>query len=125
MRRELLSAERFSDAAIFVALACLKTPRFRSIASLSRVTRCDQRFGDVFLDLDVFLDVLVATLRFVWRVAVFRECARFRRSAIGQLRVISAENINHRNQFLVSQRNSGGKKTLSDAAAIMAVAIHA
>jgi hypothetical protein len=34
-----------SDAAIFFALVSLKTPRLRSSASLSRVTRCDQRFG--------------------------------------------------------------------------------
>ena len=48
MRRELRSAERLSDAAIFFALVCLKTPCFRSSASLSCVTRCDQRFGDAF-----------------------------------------------------------------------------
>jgi hypothetical protein len=34
-----------SEAAIFFALVSLKTPRFRSSASLSPVTRCDQRFG--------------------------------------------------------------------------------
>jgi hypothetical protein len=71
----------------------LKTPPFKSIASLSRVTRCDQRFGDAFLD-DVLLDVLAL------RVDDLRGRARFRRSAIGQLHVISAENINQPNQFL-------------------------
>jgi hypothetical protein len=75
------------------------------------------------LDVLVALDVLA--LRVVLRVAVFRGCARFRRSAIGQLHVISAENNNHWNQFLLPQRNPGAKKTLSDAAGILAVAIRA
>ena len=60
MRRELCSAERLSDAAIFLALVCLKTPRFRSSASLSCVTRCDQRLGD-----DFFAVVLRLLLRAV------------------------------------------------------------
>jgi hypothetical protein len=49
LRRDECSAERFSEAAIFFALVNLNTPRFRSSASLSCVTRCDQRFGDGFL----------------------------------------------------------------------------
>ena len=40
--------------AIFFALASLKTPRFRSSASLSRVTRCDHRFGDDFFAVVTF-----------------------------------------------------------------------
>jgi hypothetical protein len=50
-------AERFSDDAIFLALASLNTPRLRSSASLSRVTRCDQRFG-VALRADGLRDVV-------------------------------------------------------------------
>jgi hypothetical protein len=52
LRRELRSAERLSEAAIFFGLVSLNTPCRRSSASLSRVTRCDQRFGDVLLAAD-------------------------------------------------------------------------
>jgi hypothetical protein len=52
LRRELCSAERLSEAAIFFAFVSVKTPRFRSSASLSRVARCDQRFSDAFRVLD-------------------------------------------------------------------------
>jgi hypothetical protein len=88
LRRELRSAERLSDAAIFFGSVSLKTPCFRSSASLSRVTRCDQRFGDIFLG-DGFLRaalalravVLAVFLRVVLRVAGLRTRV-FRRSAI-------------------------------------------
>jgi len=43
------SAERLCDTAIFLGLVSLKKPCYRSSASLSRVTRCDQRFGEAFL----------------------------------------------------------------------------
>jgi hypothetical protein len=43
LRRELRSAERFRDAAIFFGSVSLKTPCFRSSASLSLVTRSDHR----------------------------------------------------------------------------------
>jgi hypothetical protein len=49
LRRELRSAERFSDAAIRFGSRKVKTPRLRSSASLSFVTRCDHRFGEAFL----------------------------------------------------------------------------
>jgi hypothetical protein len=62
-----------SDAAIFLALDSLKTPRFRSSASLSRVTRCDQRFGD---------DFFAVVVRLLLRAAVFRGRVVFRRSAM-------------------------------------------
>jgi hypothetical protein len=52
-----------SDAAIFFALVSLKTPRFRSSASLSRVTRCDHRFGDDFFAVVVRLFFRAAVLR--------------------------------------------------------------
>jgi hypothetical protein len=45
-RRELCSADRFSDAAIFFGSCNVNTPRLRSSASLSRLTRCDHRFGE-------------------------------------------------------------------------------
>jgi hypothetical protein len=54
LRRELRSAERFSDAAIIFGSVSLKTPRLRSSASLCSVTRCDQRFEEVLLA-EVFL----------------------------------------------------------------------
>jgi hypothetical protein len=38
LRRELCSADRFNDAAIFFALDCLNTPCWRSSASLRSVT---------------------------------------------------------------------------------------
>jgi hypothetical protein len=41
-----------SEAAIFSGFVSLNTPCCRSSASLSRVTRCDQRFGDVLLAAD-------------------------------------------------------------------------
>ena len=43
MRRRLRSAERFSEAAIFFGSRPVKTRCWRSSASLSRVTRADQR----------------------------------------------------------------------------------
>jgi hypothetical protein len=67
----------------------LKTPCFRSSASLSRVTRCDQRFGDVFGAADFVRDELAfraivfpVFLRAVLRVATLGARAVFRRSAI-------------------------------------------
>jgi hypothetical protein len=57
LRRELRSAERLSDAAIFFGSVSLKTPCFRSSASLSLVTRCDHRLGDACLG-DAFLRVV-------------------------------------------------------------------
>jgi hypothetical protein len=66
LRRELSSAERFRDAAIFFGSVSLKTPCFRSRASLSLVTRCDHRLGDAFLG-DAFRRVVL-----VVRVAGFR-----------------------------------------------------
>jgi hypothetical protein len=42
LRRWLRAAERFNDAAIRLGLLWLKTPRSRSSASLSLVTRADQ-----------------------------------------------------------------------------------
>jgi hypothetical protein len=84
LRRELLSAERLSDAAIRLGSLSVKTPRFRSSASLSRVTRCDQRFGAVFFggdfvraELALRAVVLRALLRLVLRADVFRERAVF------------------------------------------------
>jgi hypothetical protein len=47
LRRELRSADRFSDAAIRFGSRNVNTPRFRSSASRPCVTRCDQRFGEV------------------------------------------------------------------------------
>jgi hypothetical protein len=66
LRRELSSAERFRDAAIFFGSVSLKTPCFRSRASLSLVTRCDHRLGDACLG-DAFRRVVL-----VVRVAGFR-----------------------------------------------------
>src|SRR5215813_1591133 len=43
LRRRLASAERLSDKAIARGLPRVKTPRSRSSASLSRVTRWDHR----------------------------------------------------------------------------------
>jgi hypothetical protein len=77
LRRELRSAERFRDTAIFFALVSLNTPRLRSSASLCFVTRCDQRFGD-----DLRAPVLGRDAGFR---AAFR-VADFRRSVIRQLR---------------------------------------
>jgi len=62
-----------SDAAIFCALVSLKTPRFRSSASLSRVTRCDHRFDD---------DFLAVVGRLLFRAAVLRGRVVFRRSVM-------------------------------------------
>lgn len=47
MRRELCSAERFREAAICFGLGSVNTPRRKSSASLSLVTRCDQRLGEL------------------------------------------------------------------------------
>ena len=79
LRRELCCAERLSEAAIFFGLVSLKTPCFRSSASLSLVTRRDQRFGD---ELAFRAVVLRAALRAVLRVADLRALAVFRRSAM-------------------------------------------
>jgi hypothetical protein len=46
LRRELRSAERLSEAAIRFGSRKVKTPRLRSRASLSFVTRCDHRFDE-------------------------------------------------------------------------------
>jgi hypothetical protein len=53
----------------------LKTPRFKSSASLSVVTRCDQRLGAAFR---VFRAVFRAAFRAVLRVAMLCEAADFR-----------------------------------------------
>jgi hypothetical protein len=85
LRRELRSAERLSEAAIFFGSVCLNTPRFKSSASLSRVTRCDQRFGDalaadfLLAGLALLAVVFFILLRVVLRVAVLRARAVFRR----------------------------------------------
>jgi len=62
LRRVLLSAERFSDAAIFFGSCRVKTRCLRSSALLCLVTRCDQR-SDValfLLPLDFADDVCAA-----------------------------------------------------------------
>jgi hypothetical protein len=48
LRRELRSAERFNEAAIRFGSRIVKTPCCKSSASLSRVTRCDQRLDAAF-----------------------------------------------------------------------------
>jgi hypothetical protein len=88
LRRELCSAERFSDAAIFFGSVSLKTPRLRSSASLSLVTRCDQRFG--VRDLVDALDFFAGAARLAERLAVLRVVFRravFRRSVITNSRL--------------------------------------
>jgi len=57
LRRWLRSAERFSDAAIRFGSRLVKTPRSRSSASLSRVTRADQRWPRDPLRTDLRRDV--------------------------------------------------------------------
>lgn len=104
LRRELRSAERLSEAAIFFGSVSLKTPCFRSSASLSCVTRCDQRLGGDLVADDLVADDLAAddlaadllaevlfcaepglralvrlVLRLILRAAVLCECACFRR----------------------------------------------
>jgi hypothetical protein len=74
LRRELCTAERFSEIAIFFALVSLNTPCLRSSASLSFVTRCDQRFGEARF---VLLRAVVLRLALVFRAPVFRECVVF------------------------------------------------
>jgi hypothetical protein len=64
LRRELCSAERLSEAAIRFGSRNVKTPRRRSSASLSRLTRCDQRFG-VFLRGFRVVALLFVALRLV------------------------------------------------------------
>ena len=49
LRRSLCSAERFRESAILLALRCLKTPSFRSSASLFSVTSCDHFFFLLFV----------------------------------------------------------------------------
>jgi hypothetical protein len=61
LRRALRSAERLRDAAIFFALVSVNTPRFKSSASLSRVTLCDQRL-DFFAVADFLKVVLLPAL---------------------------------------------------------------
>jgi hypothetical protein len=56
-----------------LALVNLNTPRFRSSASLSRVTRCDHRFGE---------DFFAVVARLVFRTAVFPGRVVFLRSAM-------------------------------------------
>jgi hypothetical protein len=79
LRRELRSAERLSDAAIFFALVCLKTPCFRSSALLSCVTRCGQRFGDAFFGDDFSALNLPSSLSFYayvcWPFCALLPCA--------------------------------------------------
>ena len=107
MRRELCSAERFSEAAIRFGSRSVKTPCFRSSASLSLVTRCDQRFDDALLGDDFLRDelafravVLAVFLRAVLRVAGLRARAVFRRSAIFDSIFVSAENGDEPDRFL-------------------------
>jgi hypothetical protein len=76
LRRELRSAERFSELAIFFALDCLNTPPLRSSASLSRVTCADHRFV-VFLRADVFAVLL--------RVVVRRDAVLLRGAMVNSL----------------------------------------
>jgi hypothetical protein len=95
-----------SDAAIFFALVCLKTPCFRSSASLSSVTRCDQRFGDAFFG-DDFLRAELAFLAVVLRVrlpaalrvAALRECAVHRCSAMINSMSLLPKNGRRRDRF--------------------------
>jgi hypothetical protein len=78
-----------SEAAIRFGSRSVKTPCFRSSASLSRVTRCDQRFDEALLE-DDFLRaelafravVLPAFLLAVLRMAVLRARAVFLGAAI-------------------------------------------
>src|SRR5216683_6456694 len=100
------SAERLSDAAIFFALVCLKTPCFRSSASLSCVTRCDQRFGDAFFGDDclraelAFLTVVLRVrLLAVLRVAALREWAVLRCSAMINSMSLQPKNGRRRDRF--------------------------
>lgn len=65
LRRELRSAERLSEAAIFFGSVSLKTPCLRSSASLPWVTRCDQRFGDGFAA-DFLAEVSFRTVPGFW-----------------------------------------------------------
>jgi len=51
-RRRLRSADRFSEMAIFRGVDFVKTPFSSVRASLSRVTRADQRFPRLRGDLD-------------------------------------------------------------------------
>src|ERR1700748_2172262 len=60
LRRWLCSADRFSEAAIFLGSESVKTPFFRSSASLWRVTLPDHL--RVLLVLAVFLAVLRAAM---------------------------------------------------------------
>ena len=64
LRRELCSAERLSEAAIRFGSRNVKRPRRRSSASLSRLTRCDRRFG-VFLRVFRVVALLFVALRLV------------------------------------------------------------
>jgi len=107
LRRELRSAERLSEAAIRFGFRGVKTPCFRSSASLSRVTRCDQRFEEAFLGDDFLRDklafravVLAVFLRAVSRAAVLRARAVFRRPAIFDSILVSAENGDEPDRFL-------------------------
>jgi len=105
------SAERLSDAAIFFALVCLKTPCFRSSASLSCVTRCDQRFGDAFFSDDflraelAFLTVVLRVLLLaVLRVAALREWAVLRCSAMINSTSLQPKNGRRPNRFRWAMR---------------------
>ncbi|KAJ8134864.1 hypothetical protein OY671_011923, partial [Metschnikowia pulcherrima] len=60
LRRELCPAERFSDEAIFLGSVCSNTPFLRCSASLSRVTRCDQRRFEPFRAADFRAGAFVA-----------------------------------------------------------------
>jgi hypothetical protein len=78
-----------SEAAIFSGFVSLNTPCCRSSASLSWVTRCDQRFGDVLLAADfgrgdrgLPARAGFAFLPAVWRVAELRTRADFRAPAM-------------------------------------------
>jgi hypothetical protein len=72
----------------------VKTPRFRSSASLSRVTRCDQRFGDAFVAVAFLRAELVfraVVLAAFLRAAGLRVRAAFRRSTMIELHPFQAE----------------------------------
>lgn len=57
--RRLLSADRFSERAIFLGLLQVKTARSRSRALLSRVTRAGQRRSGAFLERERLIEFLL------------------------------------------------------------------
>src|SRR6185437_3843254 len=93
------SADGLSDAAIFFGSVSVKTPCFRSSASLSRVTRCDQGFDFAAVFFRVAPVLLLAGLAL--RPVVFRilRAAVLRRSAMSNS-LFSAKNRRHLRSFL-------------------------